>query len=153
MWSPCLAVMVCKGFLFAPLVDCNCPGLAPNWRENVKKTQKESSKVLNIIPRWWCHGSNDLRGVFGLVQNHRTASCQIYFKWAKNLCKQTRPNPHAAYSRKHTSCVSCKLTHAPHGKYAVCSHSLPVVGIYHTAQVPNTQLECEWAQSVQLISL
>lgn len=128
--------LVCKGFLFVPLVDSNCPGSDSDRRENVKKTQRESSKVLNIMPRWWSHGSNDLRGVFGLVQIHRTGSCQRYFKWAKNICKHTHPKTHAAYSCKHTSCISRKLTYAPHRKCGVCSHSQPVIAIYHTAPVP-----------------
>lgn len=145
MRSPCLAVMalLCKVFLFVPLVHCNCSGSASNRRENVKRNpEKESSKVLSTLPTWWSHGSNDLRGVFGLVQIHRTVSCQRCLKWAKNICKHTHPKTHAAYSCKHTSCVSHKLTYAPHRRYGVCSHSQPLIAIL-SYRSPNTQLRWE----------
>lgn len=93
---PAAQALVCKGFQCVPLVDCNCPGSASNRRKKcLKKRQKEPSEVLSTVHRWWSHGSNSLRGVFGLVQIHRTASCQGYFKWAKNICKHTHPKTHA----------------------------------------------------------
>ena len=152
MQSPCRAVtaLVCKGFLFVPLVDCNCPGSASNRRENVEKTQKEYSKVLNIMPRWWSHGSNDLRGVFGLVQIHRTASCQRYFKSGPKTSVNTPVQKHTLHTvanTHHVSHVNSHMLLIENMGFAVIVN-LSLLFIIQL-RCPNTQLKCEWAQSVQ----
>lgn len=74
--------------------------------------------------------------------------CLAWFKFTElPLAKDTLSGPKPSVNtpvQKHMlhkvantqSCVSHKLTYAPHRKYGVCSHSQPVVAIYDTAQVP-----------------
>lgn len=46
-----------------------------------------------------------------MVQIHRTASCQGYFKWAKTICKHTHPETHTAAMQLQTHMMGFMLTH------------------------------------------
>lgn len=127
-----------------------------------KKRQKEPSEVLSTVPRWWPHGNNDLRGVFGLVQIHRNASCQGYFKWAKNICKHTHPKTHAGAMQLQTYMVCLPLTHIcsswelwglqPVGAVDLTVQFISLLSLSHSSQGSETQpISCNLCHPVCLL--
>lgn len=84
-----------------------------------------------------------------MVHTHRSASCQRYFKWAKTICKHTRPRrvlPSVTNTHRVPRPSSQKLHTGTMGSAVTVTLSLLFIA---RPRCPNMQLQGERAQGVR----